>query len=167
MQWRAKCCLFKIDNATGIITLCCCSLSRTSSVTGSGTIAYIKWTVVRYGSSKIRLGREGDYSFWTCMLLDTGGNEIEFNMVDGYFSVSQGIAENGSLHQDYLLQAYPNPFGLSTVINYQLPVKSKILLKIYDISGRLVKTLVDETKGAGYYSIDWDTKGNSKWCIFL
>ena len=55
-----------------------------------------------------------------------------------------------------LQQNYPNPFNPTTTISYQLPKSSFVKLTIYDVSGRLIETLVDEKKNAGYYSIQWD-----------
>ncbi len=52
-----------------------------------------------------------------------------------------------------LQQNYPNPFNPSTVIGYQIPVASYVSLKIYDILGREVATLVDEREEAGSYSV--------------
>jgi len=56
------------------------------------------------------------------------------------------------------MQNYPNPFSVKTVISYQVPVTSKVSLKIYDVTGRLVKTLVDELKSAGAYTVKLDGK---------
>lgn len=57
----------------------------------------------------------------------------------------------------YLLgQNYPNPFNPETRINFQLPNPGKITIKIYDILGREVKTLVDDFYAAGQYTISWD-----------
>ncbi|RPJ76819.1 MAG: T9SS C-terminal target domain-containing protein [Alphaproteobacteria bacterium] len=59
----------------------------------------------------------------------------------------------------YLGQNYPNPFNPSTVISYQLPIKSEVTLKVFDILGRDVATLVNEEKPAGIYKIIFDAAG--------
>ena len=53
-------------------------------------------------------------------------------------------------------QNYPNPFNSSTTINYDIPESQHIAIRIYDIRGRLIKTLIDEHQNAGYKSITWD-----------
>lgn len=57
-----------------------------------------------------------------------------------------------------LHQNYPNPFNPSTVISYQLSVSSKVSLKVYDILGNEVVTLVDEVKPAGKYQVNFKTQ---------
>jgi len=59
-----------------------------------------------------------------------------------------------------LMQNYPNPFNLETEFIYQVPITENISLKIYDISGRLVRTLANERKEAGSYTVRWNGKDN-------
>jgi len=59
-----------------------------------------------------------------------------------------------------LTQNYPNPFNSSTVISYQVPATSFIELGIYNEMGQKVRTLVDEKKSIGNYSVLWDGKDN-------
>jgi len=55
-----------------------------------------------------------------------------------------------------LSQNYPNPFNPSTMINYNLKVKSDVTIKVFDVLGREVATLVNENKPAGSYEINFD-----------
>ena len=52
-------------------------------------------------------------------------------------------------------QNFPNPFNPSTKIQYQLPVESRVSLKMYDMLGREVATLVEEERPAGYHDVQW------------
>jgi photosystem II stability/assembly factor-like uncharacterized protein len=55
-----------------------------------------------------------------------------------------------------LEQNYPNPFNPNTTINYRLPKNGHVTIKVYDILGNEVKTLVNEYKPAGEYSVNFD-----------
>ena len=55
-----------------------------------------------------------------------------------------------------LYQNYPNPFNPSTKIDYTIPVNSFVNVKVYDVNGREVAQLVNETKTAGNYSVTFD-----------
>lgn len=62
-----------------------------------------------------------------------------------------------------LLGNSPNPFNQNTTIRYLLSNTEKVTLKIYDISGKLIKTLVEDYRGTGEHSITWygrDNNGN-------
>lgn len=60
-----------------------------------------------------------------------------------------------------LLHSYPNPFNLQTTIKYQLPINSSITLRVYDLLGREIRTLVNENQYAGNYSVVWDGNDNN------
>ncbi len=66
------------------------------------------------------------------------------------------------LQQTFKLeQNYPNPFNPRTVISYQLPVSSSVTLKVYDILGNEVATLVNEYKPAGEYEVEFTAVSHS------
>lgn len=65
-----------------------------------------------------------------------------------------------------LKQNYPNPFNPNTVINFQLPKNNFVTLKIYDILGREVATLVNEQLKPGAYRVDWDASNYSSGMYF-
>ncbi|NBC64795.1 MAG: BspA family leucine-rich repeat surface protein [Bacteroidetes bacterium] len=68
-----------------------------------------------------------------------------------------GMAALGILPESFTLeQNYPNPFNPTTVISYQLPVNSEVRLTVYDMLGRQVATLVDDTQSAGTHSVNFD-----------
>ncbi len=60
-----------------------------------------------------------------------------------------------------LEQNYPNPFNPSTVIKFNLPQAANVTLIIYDAIGNEIATLVNETKNAGVYEVEWDASGYS------
>jgi flagellar hook assembly protein FlgD len=60
-----------------------------------------------------------------------------------------------------LLQNYPNPFNPETSISFALPKDGQTTLRVYDITGKLIKTLIDEQKVAGYYVAKWNGKNEN------
>ncbi|MCK9210775.1 MAG: T9SS type A sorting domain-containing protein [Ignavibacteriaceae bacterium] len=60
-----------------------------------------------------------------------------------------------------LFDSYPNPFNPTTTINYELPTSSFVTLKVYDILGNEIATLVNEYKSAGKYQTSFDAKNIS------
>jgi hypothetical protein len=65
-----------------------------------------------------------------------------------------------------LQQCYPNPFNPSTNISFSLPTKSFVSLKIFDLIGREVATLVSEEMSAGRYSKKWNAENISSGVYF-
>lgn len=85
-----------------------------------------------------------------------------------YFSIGiqhhPGIEDNPTHNVTYysLKQNHPNPFRFTTTIEYSLPSTQQIELKIYNATGRLVRTLVSENQAPGFYRLKWDGKDESK-----
>tara|TARA_Y100001935_G_scaffold238369_1_gene224802 strand:+ start:160025 stop:161473 length:1449 start_codon:yes stop_codon:yes gene_type:complete len=72
-------------------------------------------------------------------------------------SVPVSLETDKNTHDSFsLYQNYPNPFNPSTVIGYQLPVNSKVTLKVFDILGREVALLVNEQQPAGSHEVTFD-----------
>ena len=68
-----------------------------------------------------------------------------------------GISSNTNIVKDYILdQNYPNPFNNVTNIRYQIPRKSFVNIRVYDISGKEVGLILNESKSAGSYLIRFD-----------
>ena len=85
--------------------------------------------------------------------------QIDFN---GSYKYSEVVQATSIAPKSFSLsQNYPNPFNPSTVINYDLPVASKVLLKVYDILGNEVSTLVNKEEAAGSYKIVFNTMSSS------
>jgi hypothetical protein len=98
-----------------------------------------------------------DYSFIDNSVTDGNKYNYRLKQIDNngdykFSSVIEVTANMGPINYK-LNQNYPNPFNPTTTINYSLPVKDKVNLKVYNITGREIASLVDEVKEAGSYSV--------------
>jgi hypothetical protein len=118
-------------------------LGGNTAIGGSGQIASISFRLLQ--PKDLSLG------FRQIEMRDGENNKLSVQGWNtGYTAVLQVPKSYG------LSQNYPNPYNLQTQIAYQLPQPGKVLLKIYNIRGELVRTLVNEYKPAGYHSVTWD-----------
>lgn len=77
--------------------------------------------------------------------------------IDAGSPVSIRLKDNRSFLIDYFLsQNYPNPFNPVTKISYALPGEATVEIKVYNILGQLITTLVNEQKPAGYYEVEFN-----------
>ena len=78
----------------------------------------------------------------------------------GFFVLNRGSlnAGNGQLYPETfaLHQNYPNPFNPITSIRYDLPQDEFVHIRVYDMLGRMVRSLENSQQAGGYYSIQWD-----------
>jgi hypothetical protein len=109
-----------------------------------------------------------DFSW--AVLNDTGLNTRVDLIQDvmEWLSGAVAIDEPEPLPTEFSLsQNYPNPFNATTTIEYALPVGGNVRLQVYDITGRVVATLVNGAMPAGYHQVVWDAKGMSSGLYFL
>jgi len=93
--------------------------------------------------------------------------EARFENVE-LLHASTGVIESETSSPSSLTlhSAYPNPFNPSTTISFNLPSKSYVLLKVFDIMGREVTTLINEELTAGNYHRQWDASNVSSGVYF-
>ena len=85
--------------------------------------------------------------------IDFNGN-FEYHNLNG--EVMIGTPANYNLSQNY-----PNPFNPSTTINFDMPKEGFVTLKVYNTSGKEVASLVNETRSAGYHSVNFNASALS------
>ena len=98
-----------------------------------------------------------------CLALSNNGILYTGTVGIGLFKTSHPIT---AVENEYMLpneyglsQNYPNPFNPRTIIRYQIPADSFVKLRVYDILGNEIATLVNEEKSAGFYEIEFTRPG--------
>ncbi|MDX1741153.1 MAG: FlgD immunoglobulin-like domain containing protein, partial [Rhodothermales bacterium] len=72
-------------------------------------------------------------------------------------SVQTGLSDTEPQPPAFVLdQNYPNPFGPSTRIGYSLTRRTNVRLRVFDVAGRQIRTLLNASQGPGRYDVDWD-----------
>lgn len=148
-------------------------------ITGAGT----DWWAIQSSAQVYRTTNAG--TNWTSVYTLTGATlqSINFKVVSGCpvgwaGSSTGGIARmkvsgvgvnpiSSEIPESYMLQQnYPNPFNPSTNINFSIPQSGFVTLKVYDMSGREVSTLINEVKSAGSYIVGFNASGLSSGAYF-
>ncbi|MFO7523930.1 MAG: M28 family peptidase [Ignavibacteriaceae bacterium] len=122
------------------------------------SVSNSEWRIVGYVDGK---GTTTDFTRYTFVdqLNEQGKYSYRLKQIDfdGSINYSNEIEVDFIGVTEYaLLQNYPNPFNPSTVISYQLPVDSKVQLKVYDVLGTEIITLVNEIKSAGKHDVSFN-----------
>ncbi len=131
------------------------SLTHDTILRGNGNILKIEFEVADSNATAIPI-----YLF-DAVLSDPNGEIIIAEFFGGNYFLTVGestsIERTASVPSGFsLFQNYPNPFNPTTTFKYELPKESKVVLSIFDMNGRLVETVVNQTQQPGYYSIQWD-----------
>ncbi len=117
------------------------------------------WSKISYVAGKGNSEVPTDYTY-TDKKLNSGSYSYRLKQTDynGNFkyydltsSINIGVPDKFSLSQNY-----PNPFNPATKIDFALPKDGNVMLKIYDLSGREIVTVLNEFRTAGYYTINFN-----------
>lgn len=134
------------------------TLLTTVTANGSSTYSYTDYDyAISSGDNKILLF----YDVRAYYAPSTAYSDVDFAAVYGIENAStlagnQSISSNVELPTEYSFTNYPNPFNPSTVIKYQLPVNSYVTIKVYDLIGKEIAELVNDSKQAGYYEVNFN-----------
>lgn len=115
----------------------------------NGTNPNGMWILIYNDNAAADTGLLKAWCISLCFLTTVGG--IQTVEIPNYYSLSQN---------------YPNPFNPATQIKYTIPKAGNVVLKIYDVLGKEVKTLVNEKKEVGVYNIDFDASNLSSGIYF-
>jgi sugar lactone lactonase YvrE len=138
-------------------------VQRRSENRGAST----EWQVLGFVRGRGTTTEAQSYSF----LDRSASGKVQYRLkqidFDGQFEYSNIIeVDAGAPKQFALEQNYPNPFNPTTTISYQLPVASQVSLKVYDVLGREVMTLVNGRQDAGAYNFNFNASELSSGVYF-
>jgi len=137
----------------GVFHLTFGGINETGDITVPSTTGWQTWTTVT-ATATLSAGTQ----VMRFVPTTTGFNLNYFEFFGGISSVLPELPAPGYA----LYPSYPNPFNPSTTISYDLPAAATVRLTIYDIAGKLVRTLVaGETVGAGRHEEVWDGRNES------
>jgi len=102
---------------------------------------------------------------WTLWVSDNAGADlgtVNEWCVRTIVGAPTGVDDEFGAPMGYVLRGVsPNPFNPVTTVSYGSPTEARVRLAVYNVAGRLVRTLVDGEVGSGYHSIAWDGRDNN------
>ena len=122
---------------------------RSSISGGKGVIARVSFT-----SDASKSASSNRMFLSNVVLGDPQAQSLSFSHNDLEWSIENNNATSGFAT---LVQNYPNPFNPSTTLGYKLDRPANVKLVVYDITGRAVKTLVNQYQFQGQYNVRWES----------
>ncbi|MBI4549251.1 MAG: T9SS type A sorting domain-containing protein, partial [Ignavibacteriae bacterium] len=128
----------------------------------------IRWEVTKQAERQIVLTDAAGQGVIGNTILDGSGrmqitNVPPSGMKNLVIKLSEGLAVPKAFALD---QNYPNPFNAVTEIKYQIPENSYVILKVFNVLGQEVATLVNEKKTSGQYTVSWDASNQPSGVYF-
>ncbi|MCU0372886.1 MAG: T9SS type A sorting domain-containing protein [Ignavibacteria bacterium] len=121
---------------------------------------------VIWGTQNLPIPFAGHLSFIDSLTGWCGnGNQIAYTTNSGG-PITSANNQNELTSKYFLQQNYPNPFNSKTIIKYSISNSSKVILKVYDISGKEISTLVNRNQQKGVYNITVDASNYSSGVYF-
>jgi hypothetical protein len=179
VNWGASAPINAMDITTGAVSLITATtLGNCDGIAKDGTGNYYvsSWTgnkITRFtntftGPTTVVTGLSSPADIFYNTVTDTLGNPNSGtlnNTTYHYFGTASAIDE--SEKNKLKLSVFPNPIGKSAEIKYETTVEGKVLIQLFDVTGKMVKTITDENQGAGKHSIILDKSTNSAGNYFL
>ncbi len=97
----------------------------------------------------------------TLIITDFEGSKPDMGALESPWVTTINTDRNESFRHFFLYSNYPNPFNPSTTISYHIPKRSRVILKIYNMLGEEITTLVNRYESAGLKSVIWNGKDNN------
>jgi len=139
----------RTENSKGVAEIVVAPLDNSSISDWEGDIFRVNLTSDKYGyTGMISIAYD---------LRDKNGTVLSSGVFEHRLEIVSSLPKTYSLHNNY-----PNPFNPATTIEFDLPVSGKVNLKIYNLLGEEVATLLEEELIAGRHSVIWDGLNNAQ-----
>src|ERR1035441_7057404 len=125
------------------------------------------WVKIGFISGHGNSNSPNNYSFIDNKPL-SGKSQYRLKQIDknGAFKYTKIIEVVSVILKYDLAQNFPNPFNPTTVITYSIPTSSNVMVKVYNVLGKLITTLVNENQEAVIYKVNFDANGLSNGVYF-
>ena len=134
----------------------------------ASAVSSVNWLTVGTVNAHVNSNKPNDYVF-SDNSPEAGKYSYRLKIVDkdGSYKLTEVINAEVALPGNFeLKQNYPNPFNPSTVISYSLPFDCNVKMSVYDVTGRMVKEVVNENQKSGYHDYNFSARALSSGVYF-